>query len=74
MSVLQAVVLMLFNDVDSLSLADMRDASGIEDKELRRTLQSLACGKIRVLNKEPKVIYSSGCYLAFFLEPWVVAR
>ncbi len=58
-NVLQAVVLMLFNDVDSLSLADMRDASGIEDKELRRTLQSLACGKIRVLNKEPKVIYPS---------------
>ncbi|DBA80768.1 hypothetical protein WJX77_001890 [Trebouxia sp. C0004] len=53
-SLFQAVVLMLFNDVDSLSLADMRDASGIEDKELRRTLQSLACGKIRVLNKEPK--------------------
>ena len=25
-----------------------------EDKELRRTLQSLACGKIRVLKKEPK--------------------
>lgn len=64
---LQAVVLMLFNDVDSLSLADMKDASGIEDKELRRTLQSLACGKIRVLNKEPKVIYPSapcGCCFA----------
>lgn len=29
-------------------------AAGIEDKELRRTLQSLACGKIRVLSKEPK--------------------
>ena len=28
--------------------------SGIEDKELRRTLQSLACGKVRVLVKEPK--------------------
>ena len=27
---------------------------GIEDKELRRTLQSLACGKVRVLVKEPK--------------------
>jgi hypothetical protein len=27
---------------------------GAEDKELRRTLQSLACGKIRVLRKEPK--------------------
>lgn len=52
---LQAVVLMLFNDVDSLSLADISEASGIEDKELRRTLQSLACGRIRVLNKEPKV-------------------
>ncbi len=76
---LQAVVLMLFNDVDSLSLADMRDASGIEDKELRRTLQSLACGKIRVLNKEPKVIHPSallGCSFALFIdsEPWTVAR
>lgn len=54
-SVLQAVVLMLFNDMDTLSLTDIREASGIEDKELRRTLQSLACGKIRVLNKDPKV-------------------
>ena len=51
----QAVVLMLFNDMDTLSLTDIREASGIEDKELRRTLQSLACGKIRVLNKDPKV-------------------
>lgn len=30
---LQVVILMLFNDVDSLSLADMRGATGIEDKE-----------------------------------------
>ena len=67
---LKAVVLMLFNDVDSLSLADMRDASGIEDKELRRTLQSLACGKIRVLNKEPKVIYPSApCGCCFATKP-----
>jgi len=28
----------------------------IEDGELRRTLQSLACGKARVLTKQPKVI------------------
>lgn len=68
--VLQAVVLMLFNDVDSLSLADMRDASGIEDKELRRTLQSLACGKIRVLNKEPKVIYPLHCCLIQSVGLW----
>lgn len=26
----------------------------IEDKELRRTLQSLACAKVRVINKEPR--------------------
>ena len=28
-----------------------------EDRELRRTLQSLACGKVRVLTKEPKVFF-----------------
>ncbi|KAK6124066.1 hypothetical protein DH2020_042191 [Rehmannia glutinosa] len=33
---------------------DIKDSTGIEDKELRRTLQSLACGKFRVLNKIPK--------------------
>ncbi|GAX74771.1 hypothetical protein CEUSTIGMA_g2218.t1 [Chlamydomonas eustigma] len=53
-SLFQAVVLMLFNDVDDLSLADIQTQSGIEDKELKRTLQSLACGKVRVLVKDPK--------------------
>lgn len=43
----QTVVLMLFNGTDSLSLAEIRTQSGIEDKELRRTLQSLACGKVQ---------------------------
>ena len=52
---LQTVVLMLFNDVDELSLEEIAAATGIEDRELRRTLQSLACGKQRVLTKEPKV-------------------
>ena len=37
---------MLFNDVDTLSFTEVKDATGIEDKELRRTLQSLACGKV----------------------------
>eukprot|EP00966_Prymnesium_polylepis_P053307 1232982-Prymnesium_polylepis.2 len=31
-----------------------RQATAVEDKELRPTLQSLACGKVRVLRKEPK--------------------
>lgn len=46
---------MLFNDSPSLKFTDIREASGIEDTELRRTLQSLALGKSRVLTKEPKV-------------------
>lgn len=42
---------MLFNDAERLSFQDIKDATAIEDKELRRTLQSLACGKVRVLQK-----------------------
>nr|XP_004233125.1 cullin-4 [Solanum lycopersicum] len=53
-SLFQAVVLMLFNDAEKLSFLDMMEATRIEDKELRRTLQSLACGKVRVLQKIPK--------------------
>ena len=39
-----------------LNVADLRAKTGVEDMELRRTLQSLACGKLdtRVLTKEPK--------------------
>lgn len=47
----QTVVLMLFNDAQTLSFQDIKDSTSIEDKELRRTLQSLACGKVRVLQK-----------------------
>ncbi|KVH97357.1 hypothetical protein Ccrd_000517 [Cynara cardunculus var. scolymus] len=53
-SLFQTVVLMLFNDAQKLSFQDIKDATCIEDKELRRTLQSLACGKVRVLQKNPK--------------------
>ncbi|XP_024030922.1 cullin-4 [Morus notabilis] len=53
-SLFQTVVLMLFNDAERLSFEDIKDSTGIEDKELRRTLQSLACGKVRVLQKLPK--------------------
>ncbi|KAE8720011.1 Cullin-4B [Hibiscus syriacus] len=53
-SLFQTVVLMLFNDAQKLSFLDIKDSTGIEDKELRRTLQSLACGKVRVLQKFPK--------------------
>ncbi|KAL0352848.1 UNVERIFIED_CONTAM: Cullin-4 [Sesamum angustifolium] len=53
-SLFQTVVLMLFNDAQKLSFQDIKESTGIEDKELRRTLQSLACGKFRVLQKIPK--------------------
>lgn len=51
MVTLQTVVLMLFNEAQTLTFQEIKDTSAIEDKELRRTLQSLACGKVRVLNK-----------------------
>lgn len=53
-SLFQALVLLLFNDADNLSLEDIKAATNIEDGELRRTLQSLACGKARVLQKNPR--------------------
>lgn len=54
MSLFQALVLILFNETDNLSLEDIKAATNIEDGELRRTLQSLACGKARVLQKNPR--------------------
>jgi len=53
-SAYQTVVLLLFNDTESLSFPDIKEATAMDDKELRVTLQSLACGKIRVLRKNPK--------------------
>lgn len=53
----QAIVLVLFNDVGAdgnLSYADIQSATGLVDAELYRTLQSLACTKLRVLTKHPK--------------------
>ncbi|KAK8392981.1 hypothetical protein O3P69_013189 [Scylla paramamosain] len=53
-SLFQALVLLLFNKADVLSLAEISSGTNIEDGELRRTLQSLACGKARVLQKSPR--------------------
>ena len=48
------MVLLQFNDADGLSYHDLLAATGIAPDELKVTLQSLACGKVRVLRKEPK--------------------
>ncbi|KAN0062880.1 hypothetical protein ACQY0O_004701 [Thecaphora frezii] len=58
-STFQAVVLLLFNSLgagEKLSYRDIQAQTGLEDKELKRTLQSLACGQIptRVLRKTPQ--------------------
>ena len=56
MSTFQAAVLLLFNSArdESMTAREILDASGMEDGECRRTLQSLACSKHRVLTKTPK--------------------
>ncbi|KDO33656.1 hypothetical protein SPRG_01614 [Saprolegnia parasitica CBS 223.65] len=54
-SVFQTLVLLCFNNGrDTLGFKEIKEQTGIEDGELRRTLQSLACGKVRVLTKQPK--------------------
>jgi len=60
----QAAVLMLFNEVENddpadktagvLSYDQISQSTGLQGGELNRTLQSLACGKVRVLTKHPK--------------------
>ncbi|CAG8498901.1 7066_t:CDS:10 [Dentiscutata heterogama] len=56
-SLSQGVVLLLFNDLPPggrRTYDEIKEMSGMEPKELNRTLQSLACGKVRVLVKYPK--------------------
>lgn len=53
-SLFQCVILMLFNDSEKLSYTEIAQKTGMEEKELKRALQSLACAKVRILNKEPK--------------------
>ncbi|XP_033948791.1 cullin-4B isoform X1 [Pseudochaenichthys georgianus] len=53
-SLFQTLVLLMFNEGEEFTLEEIKLATGIEDSELRRTLQSLACGKARVITKIPK--------------------
>ena len=65
MSLFQSIVLLLFNAGDDLSYSFIKQGTNlgkrpglsiwyVEDKEIERTLQSLACGKCRVLIKSSK--------------------
>ncbi|KAG0216268.1 Cullin-3 [Mortierella sp. GBA30] len=56
-STMAAVVLLLFNDVpegESLSYTAIETETGLPAEHLKRTLQSVACGKFKILIKEPK--------------------
>ncbi|PKS13289.1 hypothetical protein jhhlp_000060 [Lomentospora prolificans] len=56
-SFLQAVVLLTFNDVEdaeALTYQQISQMTNLSGGDLDRTLQSLACGKTRVLTKHPK--------------------
>lgn len=56
-SAFQAIVLLHFNDKEAneaVPYAEIQAASNLNDTELKRTLQSLACAKYQVLRKSPK--------------------
>lgn len=53
-SLFQALVLLLFNAKDEIKYKELEQSTAIDPLELKRTLQSLACGKKRVLIKEPR--------------------
>jgi len=53
-SLFQSLVLLLYNDHDCYTYTQVKELTGIDEVELKRTLQSLACGKARVLQKTPK--------------------
>jgi len=66
-SLFQAIILKCFNSSEKLSFSAIREKTGIEIQELKRTLQSLACGVIgtRVILKEPKGkdVEESDCFV-----------
>ncbi|VDK49594.1 unnamed protein product [Anisakis simplex] len=53
-SMFQALVLLLFNEKVEWTYEEITDLTKIEKTELDRTLQSLACGKLRVILKTPR--------------------
>lgn len=53
-SLYQTLVLVLFNSRDEIGYSEIVCECGLQEAELKRTLLSLACGKVRVLQKRPK--------------------
>eukprot|EP00756_Hemistasia_phaeocysticola_P015860 Hpha_TRINITY_DN15438_c5_g1::TRINITY_DN15438_c5_g1_i1::g.172953::m.172953/K10609/CUL4; cullin 4 len=53
-SLYQALVLLLFNDAGELTVGELQQLTGIEAQELRRVVQSLAFGPVKVLRRGSK--------------------
>jgi cullin 3 len=47
-------ILLLFNDTDTLSFKEIQAALELNENDLKRNLQSLACAKYKILIKNPK--------------------
>ncbi|XP_045473605.1 cullin-4B-like [Harmonia axyridis] len=53
-SLFQTLILLLFNTSVELNYNEIKELTNIDEKELKRTLISLTCGRSRVLLKNPK--------------------
>ncbi|GBL82607.1 Cullin-4A [Araneus ventricosus] len=69
-SLLQTIVLLLFNEGDCFTFEEIWNRTDIEYEVLKRTLDILACGKMKFLCKSPKCkdignkdkFFYNGCY------------
>jgi cullin-4 len=53
LSLYQTIVLLLFNDKDSLTAEEIQKSTNLDMNDLERTLQSLSLGKVKILKKKP---------------------
>jgi len=60
---------LLFNDADALAFTAIAERAGVEDAELRRTLQSLALGQVRGLCDGGQVLARDGPALSRATPP-----
>ncbi|KAF9550674.1 Cullin-3 [Mortierella hygrophila] len=56
-STMAAIVLLIFNDIpdgETIPYTTIEQETGLPAEQLKRTLQSVACGKFKILIKEPR--------------------
>ena len=74
-SLLQALVLLVFNRKSELTYTELKEQIRMDDKNLRSNLLSLACGRFRVLTKTPKGdLPLLAAFLPASLPPCIIFR